>query len=73
MSVSSIKKQKLLLIQVLEQAVLTDVLQRIFVQGVQMPLQSHNTKVIIPYSKMSGVRSSSHLFLIHAVESFSIP
>jgi len=51
MSASTIKKQKLLLSQVLEHAMLTDVIQRNPVEGVQMPPQSHNTKVVYPYEK----------------------
>ena len=51
MSASTIKKQKLLLSQVLEHAVLTDLIQRNPVQGVQMPTMSHNTKLIFPYEK----------------------
>ena len=51
MSASTIKKQKLLLGQVFDHAVLTDVIQRNPVQGVQMPPQSHNTKVVFPYEK----------------------
>ena len=51
MSASTIKKQKLLLSQVLEHAVLTEVIQRNPIQGVQMPPQSHNTKVVYPYEK----------------------
>ena len=51
MSASTVKKQKLLLSQVLEHAVLTDVIPRNPVQGVQMPPQSHNTKVVYPYEK----------------------
>ena len=51
MSASTIKKQKLLLSQVLEHAVLTDLIQRNPVQGAQMPPQSHNTKVVYPYEK----------------------
>ena len=51
MSASTIKKQKLLLNQVLEHAVLTDAIVRNPVQGTQMPPQSHNTKVVCPYEK----------------------
>jgi integrase len=51
LSASTIKKQKLLLSQVLEHAMLTDVIQRNPVQGVQMPPMSHNTKVVFPYEK----------------------
>jgi integrase len=51
MSASTIKKQRLLLNQVFEHAVLTDVIVRNPVQGVQMPPQSHNTKVVYPYEK----------------------
>ena len=51
MSASTVKKQKLLLGQVFEHAMLTDVIQRNPVQGVQMPPQSHNTKVVFPYEK----------------------
>ena len=51
MSASTIKKQKLLLSQVLEHAMLTEVIQRNPVQGVQMPPMSHNTKVVYPYEK----------------------
>ena len=51
MSASTIKKQKLLLSQVFEHAMLTDVIQRNPVQGTQMPPQSHNTKVVYPYEK----------------------
>ena len=51
MSASTIKKQKLLLSQVLEHAVLTEVIQRNPVQGAQMPPQSHNTKVVYPYER----------------------
>ena len=51
MSASTIKKQKLLLSQVLEHAMLTDLIVRNPVQGVQMPPQSHNTKTICPYER----------------------
>jgi len=51
MSASTIKKQRLLLNQVFEHAVLSGVIQRSPVQGAQMPPQSHNTKVIYPYEK----------------------
>ena len=51
MSASTIKKQRLLLSQVFEHAVLTDVIVRTPMQGVQMPPQSHNTKVVYPYEK----------------------
>lgn len=51
MSASTIKKQKLLLSQVLEHAVLTEVILRNPVQGVQMPAMSHNTRLIFPYEK----------------------
>ena len=51
MSASTIKKQKLLLSQVLEHAMLTEVIQRNPVQGVQMPPMTHNTKVVLPYEK----------------------
>ena len=51
MSASTIKKQRLLLNQVFEHAVLTDVIQRNPVQGVQMPPMTHNTKVVCPYEK----------------------
>ena len=51
MSASTIKKQKLLLSQVLEHAMLTEVIQRNPVQGVQMPPMTHNTKVVFPYEK----------------------
>jgi integrase len=51
MSASTIKKQKLLLSQVLEHAVMTGAIQRNPVQGIQMPPQSHNTKVVYPYEK----------------------
>jgi integrase len=51
MSASSIKKQKLLLSQVLEHAMLTEIIQRNPVQGVQMPPMTHNTKVVFPYEK----------------------
>ena len=51
MSASTIKKQRLLLNQVFEHAVLADVIQRNPVQGVQMPPMTHNTKVVYPYEK----------------------
>ena len=51
MSASTIKKQKLLLSQVLEHAVLTEVIQRNPVEGVEMPPMTHNTKVVSPYEK----------------------
>ena len=51
MSASTIKKQKLLLSQVFEHAMLTDLIVRNPMQGVQMPHQSHNTKVVYPYEK----------------------
>jgi integrase len=51
LSASTIKKQKLLLNQVFEHAMLTDVIQRNPVQGVQMPPMTHNTKVVFPYEK----------------------
>jgi len=51
MSASTIKKQRLLLNQVFEHAVLTEVIQRNPVQGAQMPPMSHNTKVVCPYEK----------------------
>ena len=51
MSASTIKKQRLLLNQVFEHAVLTDVIVRNPAQGAQMPPQSHNTKVVYPYEK----------------------
>ena len=51
MSASTIKKQKLLLSQVFDHAVLTDAIVRNPVQGVQTPAQSHNTKVVYPYEK----------------------
>ena len=51
MSASTIKKQKLLLSQVFEHAMLTDLIVRNPVQGVQMPPQSHNTKTICPYER----------------------
>ena len=51
MSASTVKKQKLLLGQVFEHAMLTDVIQRSPVQGTQMPPQSHNTKVVYPYER----------------------
>jgi integrase len=51
MSASTIKKQKLLLSQVLEHAVLSDLIQRNPVQGVQMPAMSHNTRVVYPFEK----------------------
>jgi integrase len=51
MSASTIKKQKLLLSQVFDHAVLTDVIVRNPVQGVQTPAMSHNTKLIFPYEK----------------------
>ena len=51
MSASTIKKQKLLLSQVLEHAVLTDLIQRNPVQGAQMPPMAHNTKVVYPYER----------------------
>ncbi|MGJ4848948.1 tyrosine-type recombinase/integrase [Bacillota bacterium Meth-B3] len=51
MSASTIKKQKLLLSQVLEHAMLTEVIQRNPAQGVQMPPMAHNTKVVLPYEK----------------------
>lgn len=51
LSASTIKKQKLMLSQVLEHAMLTDVIQRNPVHGVQMPPMTHNTKVIYPYEK----------------------
>ena len=51
MSASTIKKQKLLLSQVLEHAMLTEIIQRNPVQGVQMPPMTHNTKVVFPYEK----------------------
>ncbi len=51
MSASTIKKQRLLLNQVFEHAVLTDVIQRNPAQGVQMPPMTHNTKVVFPYEK----------------------
>ncbi len=51
MSSSTIKKQKLLLSQVLEHAMLTEVIQRNPVEGVQMPPMTHNTKVVFPYEK----------------------
>ena len=51
MSASTIKKQKLLLSQVLEHAVLTELIQRNPVQGVQMPAITHNTRVVCPYER----------------------
>ena len=51
MSASTIKKQRLLLNQVFEHAVLADVIQRNPAQGVQMPPMTHNTKVVFPYEK----------------------
>ena len=51
MSASTIKKQRLLLNQVFEHAVLTDVILRNPAQGVQMPPMTHNTKVVCPYEK----------------------
>ena len=51
MSASTIKKQKLLLSQVLEHAMLTETIQRNPVEGVQMPPMTHNTKVVFPYEK----------------------
>ena len=51
MSASTIKKQKLLLSQVFEHAMLTDLIVRNPMQGVQMPPQSHNTKTICPYER----------------------
>jgi integrase len=51
LSASTIKKQKLMLSQVLEHAMLTEVILRNPVQGVQMPPMTHNTKVIFPYEK----------------------
>ena len=51
LSASTIKKQKLMLSQVLEHAMLTEVIQRNPVQGVQMPPMTHNTKVVFPYEK----------------------
>lgn len=51
MSGSTVKKQKLLLSQVFEHAVLTDLIQRSPVQGAQMPPMSHRTKIILPYEK----------------------
>jgi len=51
MSASTIKKQKLLLSQVLEHAVLTELIQRNPVEGVEMPPMTHNTKVVFPYEK----------------------
>ena len=51
MSASTIKKQKLLLSQVLEHAMLTEVIQRNPVEGVQMPPMTHNTKVVFPYER----------------------
>ena len=51
MSASTIKKQRLLLNQVFEHAVLTDVILRNPSQGVQMPPMTHNTKVVYPYEK----------------------
>ena len=51
MSASTIKKQKLLLSQVLEHAMLTEVIQRNRVEGVQMPPMTYNTKVVFPYEK----------------------
>ena len=51
MSASTIKKQKLLLSQVIEHAVLTELIQRNPVQGAQMPPMSHRTKIVLPYEK----------------------
>ena len=51
MSASTIKKQKLLLSQVLEYALLTELIQRNPVEGVEMPPMTHNTKVVFPYEK----------------------
>mgnify|MGYP001400291104 CR=1 FL=1 len=51
MSASTIKKQKLLLSQVLEHAMLTEVIQRNPVEGVEMPPMTHNTKEVFPYEK----------------------
>ncbi len=51
LSASTIKKQKLMLSQVLEHAMLTEVILRNPVQGVQMPPMTHNTKVVFPYEK----------------------
>jgi integrase len=51
MSASTIKKQKLLLSQVLEYAMLTEAIQRNPVEGVQMPPMTHNTKVVFPYER----------------------
>ena len=51
MSASTVKKQKLLLSQVFEHAVLTDVIQRNPVQGVRRPPASHDTRGVFPYEK----------------------
>ena len=51
MSASTTKKQRLLLNQVFEHAVLTEVIQRNPVQGAQMPPMSHRTKIVLPYEK----------------------
>ena len=51
MSASTIKKQKLLLSQVIEHAVLTELIQRNPVQGAQMPPMSYRTKIVLPYEK----------------------
>ncbi len=53
LSASTIKKQKLMLslVLVLEHTMITEVIQRNPVQGVQMPPMTHNTKVIFPYEK----------------------
>jgi integrase len=51
MSASTIEKQRLLLNQVIEHAMLTDVIQRNPVQGVQMSAMSHNTRVVYPFEK----------------------
>ena len=51
MSASTIKKQKLLLNQVFEHAVLIDVILRNPVNGAQMPPMSHRTKIVLPYEK----------------------
>ena len=51
MSASTTKKQRLLLNQVFEHAVLTEIIQRNPVQGAQMPPMSHRTKIVLPYEK----------------------
>ncbi|MGI6238930.1 MAG: tyrosine-type recombinase/integrase [Christensenellales bacterium] len=51
LSCSTIKKQKLLLSQVFEHAVLSEILSRNPVRGVQLPPATHNVKMILPYAK----------------------